>query len=116
MYPPIVRILIINDISHLHKIQILVGTFLTKTSMFYQTVEKPKKPKPTKDDDQSTDEETGEESEGEAEPSDTEEPPPEDDEEDWLKFQEEAKKENVLETKSKETHPVHCPYFPGVSL
>ena len=39
----------------------------------------------------------------------------EDDEEDWKKFQEEAKKENVLETKSKETHPVHCPYFPAVS-
>ena len=38
-----------------------------------------------------------------------------DDEEDWIKFQEEAKKDNSLETKSKETFPVHCPYFPGVS-
>ncbi|XP_064629178.1 translocation protein SEC63 homolog [Lineus longissimus] len=37
---------------------------------------------------------------------------PEDDEEDWMKFQEEAKKENALETKSKESHVVHCPYFP----
>ena len=37
-----------------------------------------------------------------------------DDEEDWMKFQEEAKKENSLETKSKETHLVHCPYFPAV--
>ncbi len=38
------------------------------------------------------------------------------DEEDWMKFQEEAKKENILETKCKETHLVHCPYFPGVSI
>ncbi|XP_052280964.1 translocation protein SEC63 homolog [Dreissena polymorpha] len=33
-------------------------------------------------------------------------------EDDWEKFQEEAKKENTLETKKKESHPVHCPYFP----
>ncbi len=39
-----------------------------------------------------------------------------DDEEDWMKFQEEAKKDNSLETKSKETYPVHCPYHPAVSL
>ncbi|WAR09208.1 SEC63-like protein [Mya arenaria] len=31
---------------------------------------------------------------------------------DWEKFQEEAKKENSLETKKKESHPVHCPHFP----
>ncbi|CAH1799731.1 unnamed protein product [Owenia fusiformis] len=36
----------------------------------------------------------------------------EDDDDTWEKFQEEAKKENVLEAKSKETHSVHCPYFP----
>ena len=40
---------------------------------------------------------------------------PDDDEDDWARFQEEAKKENVLEAKSKDTHPVHCPYFPAVS-
>lgn len=36
----------------------------------------------------------------------------ENDEDDWEKFQEESKKENSLETKKKESHPVHCPYFP----
>ncbi|KAI0226507.1 J domain-containing protein [Lamellibrachia satsuma] len=38
----------------------------------------------------------------------------EDDDDDWMKFQEEAKKENMLETKSKETHVVHCPYYPAM--
>ncbi|XP_041351703.1 translocation protein SEC63 homolog [Gigantopelta aegis] len=33
-------------------------------------------------------------------------------EEDWSKFQEESRKENSLETKVKESHVVHCPYFP----
>jgi len=37
-----------------------------------------------------------------------------DDEEVWEELQREARKENILETKSKETHPVHCPYFPSV--
>lgn len=32
---------------------------------------------------------------------------------DWLDY-DEAKKENALETKSKETHEVHAPYFPSV--
>ncbi|XP_074663025.1 translocation protein SEC63 homolog isoform X2 [Tubulanus polymorphus] len=36
-----------------------------------------------------------------------------DEEEDWSKFQEEMKKETILETKSKESHLVHCPYFPA---
>ncbi|KAL4233084.1 secretory subunit [Mactra antiquata] len=36
----------------------------------------------------------------------------EEDDDDWEKFQEESKKENSLETKKKESHPVHCPYFP----
>ncbi|KAK6187306.1 hypothetical protein SNE40_005367 [Patella caerulea] len=35
-----------------------------------------------------------------------------DDDEDWSKFQQQSKKENSLETKIKESHPVHCPYFP----
>ncbi|KAL5010504.1 hypothetical protein ScPMuIL_012809 [Solemya velum] len=30
----------------------------------------------------------------------------------WSKYQEESKKENMLETKARESHPVHCPYFP----
>lgn len=38
----------------------------------------------------------------------------ENDEDDWEKFQEESKKENSLETKKRESHPVHCPYFPEV--
>ena len=33
---------------------------------------------------------------------------------DWLDF-DETKKDSVLETKSKETHEVHCPYYPSVS-
>lgn len=36
----------------------------------------------------------------------------ENDEDDWEKFQEESKKENSLETKKRESHPVHCPFFP----
>ncbi|XP_033739797.1 translocation protein SEC63 homolog isoform X2 [Pecten maximus] len=35
----------------------------------------------------------------------------EDDEEQWKKYQEEAKMETTLDTKVKESHPVHCPYF-----
>ncbi|XP_029655236.1 translocation protein SEC63 homolog [Octopus sinensis] len=35
-----------------------------------------------------------------------------DDDEDWSKYQADIKKETILETKSKESHPVHCPYFP----
>ena len=38
-----------------------------------------------------------------------------DDEDMWDELQREARKESILETKSKETHPVHCPYFPIVS-
>ena len=37
-----------------------------------------------------------------------------DDEDMWEELQREARKENMLETKSKETNPVHCPYFPSV--
>jgi len=39
-----------------------------------------------------------------------------DDEDMWDELQREARKENILETKSKETHPVHSPYFPNVRL
>jgi len=39
-----------------------------------------------------------------------------DDEDMWDELQREARKESILETKSKETHPVHAPYFPNVSL
>ncbi|XP_061193308.1 translocation protein SEC63 homolog isoform X3 [Saccostrea echinata] len=35
----------------------------------------------------------------------------EEDEEQWRKYQEEAKKEQQLDTKVKESHPVHCPYY-----
>ena len=38
----------------------------------------------------------------------------EDDGDDWEKYQEEFKKENSLDTKKKESWPVHCPYFPEV--
>lgn len=39
----------------------------------------------------------------------------EEDEEQWKKYQEEAKKEQQLDTKVKESHPVHCPYYGEVS-
>jgi len=39
-----------------------------------------------------------------------------DDEEQWKAFQRESKNDNILETKSKETHLVHCPHFPVVSV
>lgn len=38
-----------------------------------------------------------------------------DDDDEWMAFQNETKKDNMLETKSKETHLVHSPYFPLVS-
>ena len=59
------------------------------------------------DSDLGTDEESDQDNQSEA--------PAEDDDDDWRKFQEEAKKENMLETKSKETHLVHSPYYPAVS-
>ena len=31
-----------------------------------------------------------------------------------MAFQKETKKDNILDTKSKETHLVHCPKFPSV--
>ncbi|KAI8791769.1 translocation protein SEC63 homolog [Biomphalaria glabrata] len=37
-----------------------------------------------------------------------------DEEDDWDNYKLESKKENSLETKVKESHPVHCPYFPEV--
>lgn len=40
----------------------------------------------------------------------------EEDEEQWKKYQEEAKKEQQLDTKVKESHPVHCPYYGEVSV
>ena len=36
-----------------------------------------------------------------------------DDDDKWKRFQDEARKENSLETKDRTTHQVHCPYFPG---
>lgn len=39
----------------------------------------------------------------------------EEDEEQWKRYQEEAKKEQQLDTKVKESHPVHCPYYGEVS-
>ncbi|BFZ09267.1 hypothetical protein BsWGS_12306 [Bradybaena similaris] len=37
----------------------------------------------------------------------------EEEEEDWDSYKMESKKENSLDTKLKESHLVHCPYFPG---
>jgi len=39
-----------------------------------------------------------------------------DDDDEWTEFQMESKKDNILETKSKETHLVHCPFFPSVLI
>ena len=69
------------------------------------------KTKRVRDENESSDDYNSEGSDTEG--SDDERAP--DDEDDWQKFQEEAKKENALETKSKETHLVHCPFFPAVS-
>ena len=44
------------------------------------------------------------------------EPHHEEDEEQWKKYQEEAKKEQQLDTKVKESHPVHCPYYGEVGV
>lgn len=70
------------------------------------------KAKRSRNESQSTENESSEGSEGE----DSEGPDMMEEEDDWTKFQEEAKKENTLETKSKETHLVHCPFFPAVSI
>lgn len=40
----------------------------------------------------------------------------EDDDGSWEEIANSVKKETVLETKSKETHVVHCPAYPAVSL
>lgn len=40
----------------------------------------------------------------------------EDEDEDWDTFKMESKKENSLDTKKKESHRVHCPFFPAVSF
>ena len=38
-----------------------------------------------------------------------------DDDDEWDSYKMQSKKENSLDTKLKESHLVHCPYFPGVS-
>ena len=91
-----------------------------KKSILFQSIPKGTKKSRHRNDGQSTDEDEGSENEvdndSDAQGDQNEEGTGEvDDEEDWLKFQEEAKKDNSLETKSKETFPVHCPYYPGVS-
>ena len=88
--------------------------------LFNQSIPKGSKSR-HRDESQSTDEEEGSDIEvvndSENEVEDQNENGGEvDDEEDWIKFQEEAKKDNSLETRSKETFPVHCPYYPGVSI
>lgn len=40
----------------------------------------------------------------------------EDDDGSWKEIANSVKKETVLETKSKETHVVHCPAYPAVSV
>lgn len=41
---------------------------------------------------------------------------PEDDDDQWDKFQKRLQKRERLEGRSKSSHPVHCPYFPLVSF
>ncbi len=89
-----------------------------------QSIPKGAKKSRHRDDNQSTDEENGsdvdrdddseEEMDQMAEVAEDNNEPDLDDDEDWIKFQEETKRDNSLETKSKETFPVHCPYYPGV--
>jgi translocation protein SEC63 len=76
----------------------------------FQSLPKAKTPRDRNGD--STDEESDQESE-EEEKEETEGGAVRD-EDDWERFQEESKRENALEAKSKESHLVHCPYFPMV--
>ena len=94
----------------------------TKNPNLFQSIPKGTKISRHRNEGQSTDEDEGSENEvdndsdNDAQGDQNEKGTGEvDDEEDWIKFQEEAKKDNSLETKSKETFPVHCPYYPGVS-
>ncbi len=107
--------------SDKHLCTLLGNEYLT---CLFQSIPKDGKKSRQRDENQSTDEEdysenekdNDSESEGQENIEEqNEESGDLDDEEDWLKFQEEAKKDNSLETKSKETFPVHCPYYPGVS-
>lgn len=48
--------------------------------------------------------------------NDSDTPVDDEDDEEWMKVQQKmTRKEKVLESKSKVSHPVHCPYFPEVS-
>lgn len=66
------------------------------------------------------DEREKESSSSDVEDSDTNDPPSkgkndvEEDDEEWEKFRMVKKKDKALETKSKKSHAVHCPYFPDV--
>lgn len=70
--------------------------------------------KPRRSDHSTDDESAGSADEGSvADDSDIEGRPDDEGEEDrWQRFQDEHKKDNPLEAKSKETHIVHCPHFP----
>ena len=39
-----------------------------------------------------------------------------DDDDEWSKLQKDVKKDKTLEATKDESHPVHCPHFPLVSL
>lgn len=58
-------------------------------------------------------EEEPENGEGEARSEESSKKDDEDEDDDWDTFKMESKKENSLETKKKESHAVHCPYYPA---
>lgn len=61
-------------------------------------------------DDEEGAEETSEKSKAKKSENDEDD---DDDDDEWDSYKEESKRENSLDTKLKESHVVHCPYFPG---
>ncbi|XP_059158814.1 translocation protein SEC63 homolog [Physella acuta] len=79
-----------------------------------------KKEKSTEDKEEASDDgnnatEDEEEEKQESQPEEKSKPKKDDgdEEDDWDSYKMESKKENSLDTKLKESHLVHCPYFPG---
>ena len=95
--------------------QMYANSKQSKYIHYLQSIPKGTKKSRHRDEDADTDEDDGSEIDNDSEGDQNEGSGEVNDEEDWIKFQEEAKKDNSLETKSKETFPVHCPYYPGVS-
>ena len=98
--------------------ELLSGGDELHCSLFFAPRQRVPKQKPdNSDDERGTDsqEEADSDQEDAEEPKESEQPADDGDDDEWSALQEETRKENMLDAKSKETHIVHCPYFPGVS-